>query len=110
MKISLLHQPPICFSFQGDYTPSVATYKHAKVRFNFGPKFRHPPKNVKLRPMSARAEEASIDQTVADMRFFTEKQGKLRLDNYSMSPQICKCWHYENKYNNILAFLTCRAM
>ena len=36
--------------------------------------------------MSARAEEASIDQTVADMRFFTEKQGKLRLDNYSMSP------------------------
>jgi len=72
--------------YMGDYTPSVATYKHAKVRFNFGPKFRHPPKNVKLRPMSARAEEASIDQTVADMRFFTEKQGKLRLDNYSMSP------------------------
>ena len=86
MQISLMHQPTICFSFQGDYTPSVATYKHAKVRFNFGPKFRHPPKNVKLRPMSARAEEASIDQTVADMRFFTEKQGKLRLDNYSMSP------------------------
>ena len=71
--------------FQGDYTPSVATYKHAKVRFNFGPKFRHPPKNVKFRPMSARAEEAAIDQTVADMRFFTENEGKLRLDNYSMS-------------------------
>ena len=47
--------------------------------------FRHPPKNVKLRPMSARAEEAAIDQTVADMRFFTENEGKLRLDNYSMS-------------------------
>ena len=73
-------------SFQGDYTPSVATYKHAKVRFNFGPKFRYPPKNVKLSPMSARAEDAAIDQTVADMRFFAENEGKIRLDNYSMSP------------------------
>ena len=36
--------------------------------------------------MSARAEDAAIDQTVADMRFFAEKEGKIRLDNYSMSP------------------------
>ena len=40
--------------------------------------------------MSARAEEAAIDQTVADMRFFTENEGKLRLDNYSMSAQFMK--------------------
>ena len=31
--------------------------------------------------MSSRAEEASIDQTVADMRFFTENEGKLRLES-----------------------------
>ena len=41
---------------------------------------------MKYRPMSARAEEAALDQTMADMRFFTENEGKLRLDNYSMSP------------------------
>ena len=86
--------------FQGDYTPSVATYKHAKVRFNFGPKFRHPPKTIKFRPMSARAEEAAIDQTVADMRFFTENEGKLRLDNYSMSAQFLIQTSLINKDNN----------
>ena len=36
--------------------------------------------------MSARAEEAVLEQTVADMRFFTEHEGKLKLDNYTMSP------------------------
>ena len=85
-RLNIIFMALLFLFFQGDYTPTVATYKHAKVRFNFGPKFRHPPKNVKYRPMSARAEESAVDQTVADMRFFTENEGKLRLDNYAMSP------------------------
>ena len=34
--------------FAGDYYPAVASYKCAKVKFNFGPKFRFPPKGYKV--------------------------------------------------------------
>ena len=73
--------------YRGDYYPAIATYKHAKVKLNFGPRFKFaPPKDLKWKPMSARAEEAAIEQTLSDMKFFTEYDGKLRLDNYVMSP------------------------
>ena len=73
--------------FQGDYFPAVATYKNAKVRMNFGPRFKFPPpKDLKARPMCVRAEEVAVEQSLSDMKFFTENDGKLRLDNYVMSP------------------------
>ncbi len=76
----------ILFS-QGDYYPAVASYKCAKVKLNFGPKFRFPPRGgYKHKPMSARADLAAVEQTVADMRFFTEMEGKLKLDSYFISP------------------------
>ena len=53
---------------------------------NFGPKFRFPPKGFKYKPMSARAEQVAIEQSMADMRFFTEMEGKLSLTNYASSP------------------------
>ena len=62
----------------------MSTYRHAKVRCNFGPKFRFPPKNINFRPMSKRADEMAIEQTLSDMKFFTENEGTLRLDNYVM--------------------------
>ena len=68
----------------GDYYPAVATYKNAKVKLNFGlRKFNFPPpKDLQWKPMCKRAEEAAVEQTLADMKFFTENDGKLRLDNY----------------------------
>jgi hypothetical protein len=36
--------------------------------------------------MSARAEQVAIEQSMADMRFFTEKEGVLSLANYTSSP------------------------
>ena len=73
--------------YGGDYFPAIATYKNAKVKANFGPKFKYPPpKDLKWKPMTARAEEFAIEQTLADMKFFTEYDGQLRLDNYVMSP------------------------
>jgi Set1/Ash2 histone methyltransferase complex subunit ASH2 len=63
----------------------VSTYKNAKVKLNFGPKFKFLPKTAEdFRPMSMRAEEMAVEQTLADMKFFTENEGKLRLDNYAM--------------------------
>ena len=32
--------------YAGDYYPAVALYKYAKVKVNFGPKFRNPPKET----------------------------------------------------------------
>lgn len=73
--------------YRGDYYPAIATYKNAKIKANFGPKFKcPPPKDYKWKPLSARAEEAAVEQTLADLKFFTEYDGKLRLDNYVMSP------------------------
>ena len=53
---------------------------------NFGPKFRYPPKGYKPKPMYLRADQAAIEQSLADMRFFATKEGKLKLDDYFMSP------------------------
>ena len=74
-------------NFQGDYFPAIATFKNAKVKLNFGPRFKFsPPKNLKVRPMCERAEEVVIEQSLSDMKFFTENEGKLGLNNYLMSP------------------------
>ena len=74
-------------NFQGDYFPAIATFKNAKVKLNFGPRFKFPPpRNLKVRPMCHRAEEVVIEQSLSDMRFFTENDGKLALNNYIMSP------------------------
>ncbi len=83
-QVSGLFTRTLISFLQGDYYPAVSTYKHSKVRLNFGPKFRFAPKNVEFKPMSKRAEEMAVEQSLADMRFFTENEGTLRLDNYAM--------------------------
>ena len=39
-----------------------------------------------IKPMSAHADLAVVEQTVADMWIFTEKEGQLSLNNYFISP------------------------
>jgi len=73
--------------YAGDYYPAVALYKYAKVKVNFGPKFRNPPKEATgYKPMSERAADMEVEQTMADMRFFSQMDGRLTLENYFMSP------------------------
>ena len=73
--------------YGGDYYPAIATYKHAKVKVNFGPKFKYPAtRDLKWKPMSARAEEAAVEQSLSDMKFFTEYGGRLTLRDYPQSP------------------------
>ena len=72
---------------KGDYYPSVSSYRNAKVRMNFGPKFRCPPKGFKFKPFSARAEQVAIEQSMADMRWFTEREGRLSLTHYTSTPE-----------------------
>jgi len=73
--------------YSGEYYPGVGLYKNAHVKFNFGPKFKCKPQgvNVPFKPICERAKELEVEQTVSDMRFFTEQDGKLRIDNYFVS-------------------------
>ena len=52
------------------------------MKINFGPKFRFPAKGYKYKPMAARADQLTVEQSLSDMRFFAEQDGKLRLDSY----------------------------
>ena len=65
----------------GIYFPSISLFKGITVSVNFGPKFNNLPKGA--RPMCERAEEAMAEQTLADLTYFVENEGKLRLDMLS---------------------------
>ncbi|XP_061710931.1 set1/Ash2 histone methyltransferase complex subunit ASH2 isoform X1 [Cydia pomonella] len=71
--------------YQGCYYPSVSLHKSATVSVNFGPNFKHPPgSEYSYRPMSEKAEEAICEQTMADLLYLTDNEGKLRLDNFNL--------------------------
>ncbi|XP_072939458.1 set1/Ash2 histone methyltransferase complex subunit ASH2 isoform X2 [Epargyreus clarus] len=71
--------------YQGCYYPSVSLHKNITVSVNFGPNFKYPPNtNYAYRPMSEKAEEAICEQTMADLLYLTENEGKLRLDNFNL--------------------------
>jgi len=68
--------------YMGEYHPSAGLYKQVHAKFNFGPRFKHVPQGApKFQPMCERARELEVEQSLADMRFFTEKEG-LKIDNY----------------------------
>ncbi|RVE50483.1 hypothetical protein evm_004908 [Chilo suppressalis] len=71
--------------FQGCYYPSVSLHKNVTVSVNFGPNFKYAPSSeYNYRPMSEKAEEAICEQTMADLLYLTENEGKLRLDNFNL--------------------------
>ncbi|XP_050343339.1 set1/Ash2 histone methyltransferase complex subunit ASH2 isoform X1 [Nymphalis io] len=71
--------------YQGCYYPTVSLHKNVTVSVNFGPNFKFPPStDCNYRPMSEKAEEAICEQTMADLLFLTENEGKLRLDTFNL--------------------------
>ncbi|XP_035795563.1 set1/Ash2 histone methyltransferase complex subunit ASH2-like isoform X1 [Anopheles albimanus] len=72
--------------YKGAYYPTVSLHKNATVSVNFGPNFKHPEvlKEYSAQGMHERVEEMICEQTMADMMYFTENDGKLRLDTYSI--------------------------
>lgn len=70
--------------YAGSYYPAISIYKSATVSVNFGPHFKYPPsaEEYKYRGMWEKAEEAICEQTMADLLYLTENEGKLRLDTY----------------------------
>jgi len=73
--------------YAGEYFPGVGLYKNAHVKYNFGPKFKFRPEGVSVgyKPICDRVKELEVEQTVSDMLYFTDHEGKLRIDNYYIS-------------------------
>ncbi|XP_033298538.1 set1/Ash2 histone methyltransferase complex subunit ASH2 isoform X1 [Bombus bifarius] len=69
---------------KGAYYPTVSIHKSATVSVNFGPNFKCPPGDITFRGMHDRAEEAIAEQSMADILYFTENEGKLRLDTFAL--------------------------
>ncbi|XP_022825231.1 set1/Ash2 histone methyltransferase complex subunit ASH2 isoform X2 [Spodoptera litura] len=71
--------------YEGCYYPTVSLFRNVTVSVNFGPNFKHAPSSeFTYRPMSEKAEEAICEQTMADLLYLTENEGKLRLDNFNL--------------------------
>ncbi|BES94398.1 SPRY [Nesidiocoris tenuis] len=70
--------------YAGSYFPAISLHKNATVTINYGPRFKHPPPKdqFKYKGMYKKAEEAICEQTMADLLYLTENDGKLRLDTY----------------------------
>ena len=68
----------------GSYYPAISLYKNTTVSVNFGPEFKHPPSNIDYSPVSQRAHDAIYERILSDLSFFTQYDGKLRLDSYNI--------------------------
>lgn len=97
----------------GAYYPAISIYKNATVSVNFGPIFKYPEieEDFKCKGVSYwvnsyidddwshfiwrffdkfslqmhdRVEELICEQSVADMVYFVENDGKLRLDTFNL--------------------------
>lgn len=60
--------------FEGIYYPAISLYKGCTVSVNFGPHFKHPPKDLKYHPMSDMGWGAVIEHTLADMLYHVETE------------------------------------
>nr|XP_057912380.1 set1/Ash2 histone methyltransferase complex subunit ASH2 isoform X2 [Doryrhamphus excisus] len=58
--------------FEGLYFPAISLYKSCTVSVNFGPHFKHPPKDVGYKPMSDMGWGAIIEHTLADTLYHVE--------------------------------------
>lgn len=69
--------------YQGSYYPTFSLHKNVTITANFGPNFKHmPSKEFNWRGLNEKAEEAICEQTMADVIYLTENEGKLRLDSF----------------------------
>ncbi|XP_031414768.1 set1/Ash2 histone methyltransferase complex subunit ASH2 isoform X4 [Clupea harengus] len=58
--------------FEGLYFPAISLYRSCTVSVNFGPHFKHPPKDNKFQPMSDMGRGAVIEHTLADILYHVE--------------------------------------
>ncbi|XP_077478615.1 set1/Ash2 histone methyltransferase complex subunit ASH2 isoform X2 [Stigmatopora argus] len=60
--------------FEGIYFPAISLYKSCTLSVNFGPHFKHPPKEVGFQPMSDMGWGAVVEHTLADALYHVETE------------------------------------
>ncbi|KAJ8400095.1 hypothetical protein AAFF_G00401340 [Aldrovandia affinis] len=60
--------------FEGMYFPAISLYRCCTVSVNFGPHFKHPPKDIKYQPISDMGCGAVIEHTMADILYHVETE------------------------------------
>ncbi|XP_073818714.1 set1/Ash2 histone methyltransferase complex subunit ash2 isoform X3 [Musca autumnalis] len=72
--------------YAGSYYPTISIHKSATVSVNFGPSFKYPEvlNNYKAKGMYERVEELICEQSLSDLLYLTENEGRLRLDNFNI--------------------------
>ncbi|KAL4240199.1 Set1/Ash2 histone methyltransferase complex subunit ASH2 [Mactra antiquata] len=64
--------------YEGTYYPAISLYKLAKVTVNYGPTFKYPPvMSQKYLPVSETAKLSLVENTLSDILFHVENEGKL---------------------------------
>lgn len=58
--------------YEGTYYPAVSLYKNATVTLNFGPDFKFPPKDEDFQPMSYKAVEFAVEQSLSDLLYLVD--------------------------------------
>jgi len=58
----------------GTYYPAISLYMGARVRFNFGPDFKHPPKDCKYQPISDVVNEHNARLCLSDIALHAEQR------------------------------------
>lgn len=60
--------------YEGTYYPAVSLYKNATITLNFGPDFQFPPTDEDFQPMSYKAVEFAVEQSLSDLLFLVNSQ------------------------------------
>lgn len=66
--------------YEGMYFPAVSLYKGCTVRLNFGPNFKHKPKDVPCLGMYESVDKVIVQQTMSDILYLVENESQMRLD------------------------------
>ncbi|KAH8034353.1 hypothetical protein HPB51_023357 [Rhipicephalus microplus] len=59
---------------------ALSTLPGSKVRLNFGPNFKHKPKDVSCMGMDESVDKVIVQQTMSDMLYLVENESQMRLD------------------------------
>ena len=82
LDINIVRVEKFNFKTICDAKKRKSQFPQAHVKFNFGPRFKYAPTGApRFKPMAERARELEIEQSVADMSYFTDKGG-LKIENY----------------------------
>ncbi|XP_071808635.1 set1/Ash2 histone methyltransferase complex subunit ASH2-like [Asterias amurensis] len=76
--------------FEGTYYPAISLHKSCTVSINFGPNFKHPPKDIDdFLPVSELAHRAMVEQSLANLVYHVQHEQDFIDASKGLLPQSC---------------------